>query len=86
MQVLATALVFVGGAIGTLLRFWWSGLVARRFGETFPFGTLVVNHGVDSSRSDFGHSSSSGRSRLGHGLAATAGGRCLRRIKHFLVF
>ncbi len=24
-------------------RFWWSGLVAQRFGETFPFGTLVVN-------------------------------------------
>jgi fluoride exporter len=43
MQVLATALVFVGGAIGTLWRFWWSGLVARRFGETFPFGTLAVN-------------------------------------------
>ncbi len=24
-------------------RYWWSGLVAERFGETFPFGTLVVN-------------------------------------------
>ncbi len=24
-------------------RYWWSGLVAQRFGETFPFGTLVVN-------------------------------------------
>src|SRR6202012_1068639 len=21
----------------------WSGLIAQRFGETFPFGTLVVN-------------------------------------------
>jgi fluoride exporter len=41
--MLATVLVFVGGAIGSLWRFWWSGLVARHFGETFPFGTLVVN-------------------------------------------
>ena len=24
-------------------RYWWSGLVAQGFGETFPFGTLVVN-------------------------------------------
>jgi CrcB protein len=24
-------------------RYWWSGLIAQRFGETFPFGTLVVN-------------------------------------------
>ena len=41
--MLATALVFVGGAIGSLWRFWWSGLVARHLGETFPFGTLVIN-------------------------------------------
>src|SRR5260370_16875580 len=41
--MLAIALVFIGGVIGSLWRFWWSGLVARRFGETFPFGTLVVN-------------------------------------------
>lgn len=36
-------LVFLGGAIGSMWRYWWSGLVAQRFGETFPFGTLVVN-------------------------------------------
>jgi fluoride exporter len=41
--MLASALVFIGGLVGSLWRFWWSGLVARRFGETFPFGTLVVN-------------------------------------------
>jgi fluoride exporter len=40
---LAIVLVFLGGAIGSMWRFWWSGLVAQRFGETFPFGTLVVN-------------------------------------------
>jgi fluoride exporter len=41
--MLATVLVFIGGVLGSLWRFWWSGLVARHFGETFPFGTLVVN-------------------------------------------
>jgi fluoride exporter len=40
---LSILLVFVGGAFGTMWRFWWSGLIAERFGETFPFGTLVVN-------------------------------------------
>jgi fluoride exporter len=40
---LAILLVFLGGAVGSIWRYWWSGLVAQRFGETFPFGTLVVN-------------------------------------------
>jgi fluoride exporter len=40
---LAIVLVFLGGAAGSMWRYWWSGLVAERFGETFPFGTLVVN-------------------------------------------
>ena len=35
--------VALGGALGSIARFWASGLVAARFGETFPFGTLVVN-------------------------------------------
>ena len=40
---LSILLVFLGGAVGSMWRFWWSGLVAQRFGETFPFGTFVVN-------------------------------------------
>ncbi|MBV9391267.1 MAG: fluoride efflux transporter CrcB, partial [Verrucomicrobia bacterium] len=36
-------LVFVGGALGTMWRFWWSGLIAQKIGESFPFGTLIVN-------------------------------------------
>ncbi len=36
-------LIGVGGFIGTLLRYWLSGFVATRYGETFPLGTLVVN-------------------------------------------
>jgi CrcB protein len=35
--------VIVGAAVGTPARFFISGVVARRFGETFPWGTLVVN-------------------------------------------
>lgn len=45
MKEIATllALVAVGSAIGGMARFFVSGLVARAIGETFPWGTLVVN-------------------------------------------
>ena len=36
-------LIGLAGMIGTLCRYWLSGLVARQYGETFPWGTLVVN-------------------------------------------
>ncbi|MGA2175344.1 MAG: fluoride efflux transporter CrcB [Verrucomicrobiota bacterium] len=35
--------VGVGGALGSVGRFWLNGLISRRFGETFPFGTLFIN-------------------------------------------
>lgn len=35
--------VAVGGAIGTTGRYWLSGLVAQLIGETFPWGTLLIN-------------------------------------------
>jgi CrcB protein len=35
--------IAIGGALGSVGRFWLSGLVANRFGETFPWGTLVIN-------------------------------------------
>jgi fluoride exporter len=35
--------IALGGAIGTTGRFFFSGVVARLIGETFPWGTLVVN-------------------------------------------
>ncbi len=41
MQLYLT--VALGGALGTFFRFAVSGLVAAGFGETFPWGTLVVN-------------------------------------------
>jgi CrcB protein len=39
----AALLVGIGGAVGAVARFWLSGWVGRRFGETFPWGTLAVN-------------------------------------------
>jgi len=36
-------LIGLGGAIGSVARFWLSGLVAAQAGESFPWGTLVIN-------------------------------------------
>ncbi len=33
----------LGGAIGTLARYALNGLVSARLGETFPWGTMVIN-------------------------------------------
>lgn len=33
----------LGGFLGTAARYALNGLVAQRFGETFPLGTLVIN-------------------------------------------
>jgi fluoride exporter len=41
--IVGGALVTVGAIVGTPLRFFISGVVARRFGEVFPWGTLIVN-------------------------------------------
>lgn len=35
--------IAIGGALGSVARFWCSGAAARLFGETFPWGTLIVN-------------------------------------------
>jgi CrcB protein len=35
--------IAVGSAIGGVARYWCSGVAARLFGETFPWGTLIVN-------------------------------------------
>ena len=40
---LAYLWIALGGALGSVSRYWLSGLVAARFGETFPWGTLVIN-------------------------------------------
>ena len=40
---LAYLWVALGGALGSVSRYWLSGLIAERFGESFPWGTLVIN-------------------------------------------
>src|SRR5215207_6417081 len=42
-QMLAYLWIAIGGALGSVTRYWFSGVVARQFGETFPWGTLLVN-------------------------------------------
>jgi CrcB protein len=36
-------LVAIGSAMGGTLRFWLSGLIANSIGQTFPWGTLLIN-------------------------------------------
>ena len=43
LSVQAYLMVALGGALGSIARFWCSGVAARAFGETFPWGTLIVN-------------------------------------------
>ncbi|MBZ9851851.1 fluoride efflux transporter CrcB [Mesorhizobium sp. CA14] len=43
MMLAACALVLIGGFLGGISRFFLSGVVGRRIGETFPWGTLAVN-------------------------------------------
>ncbi len=33
--------VGLGGAVGSIARFWASGVVARHFGENLPVGRLI---------------------------------------------
>ena len=35
--------ITIGSAVGGAARFWMSGVVARLIGETFPWGTMLVN-------------------------------------------
>jgi len=35
--------IAVGSALGGVGRYWCSGIAARLIGETFPWGTLIVN-------------------------------------------
>jgi CrcB protein len=44
MQTFTTYLwVALGGALGSVARYALNGVVSTRLGETFPFGTLIVN-------------------------------------------
>ena len=41
--MMAYLCVALGGALGSVLRFWLSGVIAAASGESFPLGTLVIN-------------------------------------------
>lgn len=43
MTQLTVLWIALGSALGGLGRYWCSGVAARLFGETFPWGTLFVN-------------------------------------------
>ena len=36
-------LIAFGGALGSVLRFFLSGVIATHVGETFPWGTFLIN-------------------------------------------
>lgn len=42
---LAYLWVALGGALGSVSRYWINGLVSDKFGATFPWGTLAINVG-----------------------------------------
>jgi CrcB protein len=35
--------IAVGSALGGMARYWCSGFIAAAVGETFPWGTLIIN-------------------------------------------
>jgi CrcB protein len=35
--------VALGGALGSVSRYWLDGLISAEFGKTFPWGTLAIN-------------------------------------------
>ena len=43
MSLAIAVWVAIGSALGGVARYWCSGVVAHYVGETFPWGTLIVN-------------------------------------------
>jgi CrcB protein len=41
--MLAYLWIGIGSALGGMARYWCSGVVAARWGDTFPWGTIAVN-------------------------------------------
>ncbi|ABD88239.1 fluoride efflux transporter CrcB [Rhodopseudomonas palustris] len=70
MREIIQGLLFValGSVFGGMARFWLSGMVARRIGETFPWGTLTVNVSGAFAIGVFGALAASG-----HGVFSTPG-------------
>ena len=60
--------VALGSVFGGMARFWVSGAIARRVGETFPWGTVTVNVSGAFAIGLFG-----GMASTGHGIFAAPG-------------
>jgi len=43
MSTVIALWVALGSALGGVARYWCSGIIANYMGETFPWGTLVIN-------------------------------------------
>jgi CrcB protein len=43
MSPVIAAWVALGAALGGVARYWFSGVAAIWFGETFPWGTIIIN-------------------------------------------
>src|SRR5688572_28164573 len=43
VKMIAYVWIALGGALGSVARFALNGVVSARVGETFPWGTIVVN-------------------------------------------
>jgi CrcB protein len=41
--MVAYLLIALGGALGSVARYWLSGIVAERYAHAFPWNTLTVN-------------------------------------------
>ena len=41
--MLKYVIVGIGGALGSILRFWLGNYIGSRMGTRFPYGTLVIN-------------------------------------------
>ncbi len=41
--MLAYLWVAIGGALGSVARFWVNGFISEKYGATFPWGTLAIN-------------------------------------------
>jgi fluoride exporter len=42
-MLMSYVLIAIGGAMGSMARFWFAGFVMRESGLTFPLGTMLVN-------------------------------------------
>jgi len=72
-------LVAIGGGLGSVGRFWLSGLIANKFGQAFPWGTLVINVSGSFVIGFFATLTDTGGRYL-----VSPDDRCLRRFHDFL--